>query len=61
MCLCRVVFYVNSIVWWQLLRKEAVGWQGTGFPAQPSAQGPRFWATSGAQAQEGAGTLDKMG
>lgn len=29
MCLCRVVFYVNSIVWWQLLGKEAIGGQGT--------------------------------
>lgn len=29
MCLCRVVFYVNSIVWWQLLGKEAIDWQGT--------------------------------
>lgn len=27
MCLCRVVFYVNSIVWWQLLGKEAIDWQ----------------------------------
>lgn len=29
MRLCRVVFYVNSIVWWQLLGKEAIDWQGT--------------------------------
>lgn len=29
MCLCRVALYANSIVWWQLLGKEAgdVGFQ----------------------------------
>lgn len=38
----RVVFYVNSIVWWQLLGKEAVDWQGRGFRELPSTQNHRF-------------------
>lgn len=37
------MFYVNSIVWWQLLGKEAIDWQGTWVSAQPST--PSYGAT----------------
>jgi hypothetical protein len=51
------VFYVNSIVWWQLLEKEAIDWQGTW--VSRSAKDPQLQvpATSGTLSWEQAGAL----
>lgn len=61
MCFHRVVFYANSIVWWQLLGKEAIDWQGTGLSSSAKCSQLQVLCHSDVVAQERAGALDEAG